>query len=51
MQSEQTKGFNVAIIGGGMGGLALAVGLVRGGIKVDIYEQAVTEQHPSTVWY
>lgn len=31
----------MAVIGAGMGGLALAVGLIRGGIKVDIYEQAV----------
>ncbi|KAF8590394.1 FAD/NAD(P)-binding domain-containing protein [Ramaria rubella] len=40
MQSAQLKDFKVAIIGGGMGGLALAVGLIRGGIKVDIFEQA-----------
>ena len=41
MQSKNFKDFNVAIIGGGMGGLALAVGLIRGGVKVDIFEQAV----------
>ncbi|KAF8585330.1 FAD/NAD(P)-binding domain-containing protein [Ramaria rubella] len=37
---QQRKNFNVAIIGGGIGGLALAVGLIRGGVKVDIFEQA-----------
>lgn len=42
MRSEPSKEFKVAVIGAGMGGLALAVGLIRGGIrKVDIYEQAV----------
>lgn len=41
MQPEYSKDFNVAILGGGMGGLALAVGLIRGGVKVDVFEQAV----------
>ncbi|KAF8515185.1 FAD/NAD(P)-binding domain-containing protein [Gautieria morchelliformis] len=40
MQNGHSKDFNVAIVGGGMGGLALAVVLTRGGIKVDIFEQA-----------
>ena len=31
---------NVAIVGGGIGGLAAALGLVRRGIDVDVYEQA-----------
>jgi len=38
--SELHKEYRVAIVGGGMGGLALAVGLTGGGIKVDIFEQA-----------
>lgn len=32
--------FSIAIIGGGLGGLCLAVGLIRRGISVQIYEQA-----------
>jgi salicylate hydroxylase len=32
--------FTVAIIGGGIGGLALAISCVRRGIKVQVYEQA-----------
>ncbi len=31
---------SVAIVGGGIGGLAAALGLVRRGIDVDVYEQA-----------
>ncbi|KAF8530029.1 hypothetical protein BU17DRAFT_78551 [Hysterangium stoloniferum] len=34
------KDFKVAIVGGGVAGLALAVGLIRGGVQVDIFEQA-----------
>lgn len=34
------KEFNVAIIGGGMGGLSLAIGLLRRNINVQIYEAA-----------
>jgi flavin-dependent dehydrogenase len=41
MHNGHSKNFNVAIVGGGMGGLALAVSLTRGGVKVDIFEQAV----------
>jgi len=37
----QRKDFKVAIMGGGIGGLVLALGLARGGIHVDIFEQAV----------
>lgn len=33
----------VAIIGGGMGGLCLAVALLRAGITIDIFEQAVDD--------
>lgn len=33
----------VAIIGGGMGGLCLAIALLRSGITVDIFEQAVCD--------
>lgn len=32
--------FTVAIVGGGIGGLALAISCVRRGIKVQVYEQA-----------
>lgn len=35
------KGLKVAIVGGGMGGLCLAVALMRSGIAIDIFEQAV----------
>jgi salicylate hydroxylase len=31
---------NIAIVGGGIGGLAAALGLLRRGIDVDVYEQA-----------
>src|ERR1700722_8535830 len=31
---------NVAIVGGGIGGLAAALALIRRGIEVDVYEQA-----------
>lgn len=40
----QQKDFSVAIIGGGIGGLATAIGLLRAGIKVDVYESAVSSQ-------
>ena len=35
------KDFHVAIVGGGMCGLACAVYLSRAGIKVDLFESAV----------
>lgn len=35
------KDFHVAIVGGGMCGLASAVYLSRAGIKVDVFESAV----------
>ena len=31
---------NVAIVGGGIGGLTAALALIRRGIDVDVYEQA-----------
>ena len=34
------EGFNIAIVGGGIGGLCLAIGLIRRDIRVQIYEQA-----------
>ncbi|KAJ9123085.1 hypothetical protein QFC22_001275 [Naganishia vaughanmartiniae] len=34
------KSLSVAIVGGGMGGLAAAVALGRAGVKVDLFEQA-----------
>ncbi len=36
-----TKDFTVAIVGGGMCGLACAVALSRSGIRVDIFEASV----------
>ncbi|KAK9311550.1 hypothetical protein V1524DRAFT_450245 [Lipomyces starkeyi] len=38
--SPLPKPFNVAIVGGGIGGLCLAVGLCEEGVTVDIYESA-----------
>lgn len=34
------KELSVAIVGGGMGGLAAGVALGRAGVKVDLFEQA-----------
>jgi len=31
---------NIAIVGGGISGLVLAIALLRRGIKVQVYEQA-----------
>lgn len=39
-ENEITKDLSVAIVGGGMGGLAAGVALGRAGIKVDLFEQA-----------
>ena len=48
MSTSQTNGqgrpLKVAVVGGGMCGLAVAIGLTRGGIDVDIYESAVGSQ-------
>jgi salicylate hydroxylase len=38
--SQPAETFSVAIIGGGLGGLCLAIALLRRGIRVKIYEQA-----------
>jgi len=39
-----TRGdFSVSVIGGGIGGLALTIGLVKAGVNVDIFEAAVSE--------
>ena len=38
--SDTKKQNNVAIVGGGVGGLALAVGLLRRGVPVQVYEAA-----------
>ncbi|GJJ14209.1 hypothetical protein Clacol_008471 [Clathrus columnatus] len=40
MSVKESKDFKVAILGGGMGGLCLAVGLLKSGIKIDVFEQA-----------
>ncbi|KAJ6439294.1 salicylate hydroxylase [Purpureocillium lavendulum] len=38
--TSEDKQFTVAIVGGGIGGLALAIGLLRRNVKVQIYEAA-----------
>lgn len=45
-----TKDFKVAIVGGGLCGLALAVGLLKAGINVEIYEAAVSCPIPLYAW-
>jgi salicylate hydroxylase len=40
MSAKTTKDFNLAIVGGGIAGLTLALALHHRGIKVSIYEQA-----------
>jgi hypothetical protein len=35
-----TKPFNIAIVGGGLGGVALAIGLIKQGVPTHIYEAA-----------
>ena len=35
------KDFNIAIVGGGITGLILAIGLARAGLIVDVFEAAV----------
>ena len=39
-QPPVEKHFNIAIVGGGLGGISLAIGLVRRGVPVQIYEGA-----------
>ena len=39
--SQPTKNFQVAVIGGGVCGLACAVALHRAGVSVDVFEAAV----------
>lgn len=40
-----TKDFAVSIIGGGIGGLSLAIGLLNAGVPVDVFEAAVSAVH------
>src|ERR1700744_3641594 len=39
-ERSMTKTFRIAIVGGGIGGLTLAVALRQRGIEADVYEQA-----------
>lgn len=39
-QPPYSKPFSIAVIGGGIGGLCLALGLIRRGVPVQVYEQA-----------
>jgi len=47
-KTESTKGFHVSVVGGGICGLACAVYLSRAGVKVDVFEAAVSVHSP--VW-
>jgi salicylate hydroxylase len=40
VQVEGPMANNVAIVGGGIGGLTAALALIRHGMAVDVYEQA-----------
>ena len=40
MESLQAKPFTIAIVGGGLGGLSLARGLLERGIKCQVFEAA-----------
>lgn len=45
-----TKDFHVSIIGGGIGGISAAIGMLRKGIAVHVFESAVstnTQPEPS----
>ena len=46
-----TKDFKVAIVGGGLCGLALAVGLLKAGIDVEIFEAAVSHATQSFIFF
>lgn len=37
---SSNKPFHVAIVGGGIGGLTLAIGLIRQGVSITVYEAA-----------
>jgi salicylate hydroxylase len=37
-----SKDFEVSIVGGGIGGLSAAIGLLRAGIPVQVFEAAVS---------
>jgi 2-polyprenyl-6-methoxyphenol hydroxylase-like FAD-dependent oxidoreductase len=41
-KATSAKDFRVAIVGGGMCGLACAVGLAKRGIHTDVFEAAVS---------
>ena len=42
MAGAPRKDFNVAVVGGGMCGLAAAYSLARAGVTVDVFEAAVS---------
>lgn len=39
LESTSRKDFSIAVVGGGIGGLCLALGLLRHGISVNVYER------------
>ncbi len=47
IRSERILETEVAIVGGGLGGLACAVGLQERGIKTHVFEKATTRRHHS----
>jgi 2-polyprenyl-6-methoxyphenol hydroxylase-like FAD-dependent oxidoreductase len=42
MTDTNLKDFDVSIVGGGIGGVVAAVGLLRAGISVNLFEAAVS---------
>lgn len=43
-EKDTEKKYSLAIVGGGIGGLCTAIGLLKQGIEVHIYEGIVTDE-------